>query len=250
LQRYFIQLSFKGTSFHGWQIQDNALSVQEVLNQALSHHIKETITTTGAGRTDTGVHAEKYFAHFDAKKGVLKDKDLIHKVNKLLPPDIAIQHIFEVHNEAHARYHAISRTYQYRIHTKKDPFITETSYYVYGKLNVELMNEAATILLKHKDFSAFSKSGTQVKTNICDLTQAKFTVTGDHLLFTITADRFLRNMVRAIVGTLIEVGRNKITLKEFIKIIEQKKRAAAGFSVPACGLSLTEIVYNQDKLKI
>ncbi|MFH1319459.1 MAG: tRNA pseudouridine(38-40) synthase TruA [Bacteroidota bacterium] len=268
--RYFIRLSFKGANYHGWQVQENAHTVQKELDNALSNVFSERITTTGCGRTDTGVHATEFYAHFDSNNKNL-EKELssqslhpssfvIFKLNNCLPDDIAIQQIINVSNKAHARFDAISRTYQYFINRKKDPFIKDRAYYFYGDLDVDLMNSAAMVLFDHGDFSCFSKSGTQVKTNDCEITRAEWVSSGlEHgawgmgrnfelLVFTITANRFLRGMVRAIVGTMIEIGRKKMTIDEFRKIIEGRKRSDAGYSVPACGLYLTKVMYPKEIL--
>lgn len=244
-QRYFIQLSYKGTNYHGWQIQPNAITVQEVLTKALSTILDEKIEITGAGRTDTGVHANFFIVHFDSLKTCLhQDPKILYQINSFLPKDIAIQKILRVQNNSHARFDAISRTYHYFIHQSKDPFLIESSYYLPQQLDVELMNEACKHLLNYKDFTSFSKLHTDVKTNNCDLIKALWTQEDDNLKFTITADRFLRNMVRAIVGTLIDVGKRKLSLNEFIQIIENKNRSDAGVSVPAHGLFLANITYD------
>ena len=242
LHRYFIQLSFKGTRYHGWQIQKNAHSVQAELEKALSTVMMQKITATGCGRTDTGVHAKEFYAHFDLPGKDKFEKD-IFRINGCLPHDIAIQQVTRVNPNAHARFDAVSRTYQYFISRTKDPFNIDGAYYLYGNLDVQLMNRAAKILFDYNDFTCFSKSGTQVKTNDCEITGAGWVSDGDLLIFTITANRFLRGMVRAIVGTMIETGKKKITMDEFRKIIERKNRSDAGHSVPAHGLYLTEVIY-------
>ena len=246
--RYFVQLSYKGTQYHGWQVQPNAVSVQESLNEAFSKIFREKIEITGAGRTDTGVHAINYIAHFDSEKDKLDcDNKIIFKLNSYLPNDIAIHKIMHVIPEAHARFDAISRTYHYRIHQHKDPFLKEISWFYPFKLDIELMNKAAELLLTFTDFTSFSKLHTDVKTNHCRIAEAKWLAENNHLTFVITADRFLRNMVRAIVGTLLDVGKNKISLIDFIQIIENKNRSDAGLSVPAHGLFLMQVAY-PDKL--
>lgn len=255
-QRYFIELVFNGKNYHGWQIQKNAMSVQETLNKGLSVLLKESIETTGCGRTDTGVHAKQFFVHFEADLTILKDSgksenpdpsaaiiNLKHHLNRVIPNDIAIKRVFPVANDAHARFDAVSRTYQYVVYQEKNPFLQESGYYIHDPLNVDLMNEAAQLLFKYVDFSSFSKSRTQVLTNNCNILKAEWVTLEDRLVFVITANRFLRNMVRAIVGTLLEIGRGKITKEDFAKIIEGKKRSDAGVSVPACGLYLTEVKY-------
>jgi len=244
-QRYFINLAYNGTRYNGWQIQDNAPSVQATINDAFSTILKKEINIVGCGRTDTGVHAKKFYAHFDLAKSftTTEKNNIIRKLNGYLPSDISIISILPVTPEAHARFDAISRTYQYFILRKKDPFYKEYSYYVYGDLDVDLMNRGADILFEYQDFTSFSKTKTQVKTNLCKLKHARWEQKYHLLVFTITADRFLRNMVRAIVGTLLDVGRGKNSLSDLKMIIENKNRSYAGYSVPAKGLFLTEVEY-------
>lgn len=245
--RYFIQLSYKGSNYCGWQIQPNGITIQEVVTKALSTILSEKIDLTGAGRTDTGVHALYYIAHFDSENTSLHiDNTLIYKLNSFLPKDISIQQIFSVKADANARFDAISRTYLYYIHQQKDPFLEETSWYFPHKLNIDLMNQASDILLLYTDFTSFSKLHTDVKTNNCKIFKSQWTIDNYKLQFEIKADRFLRNMVRAVVGTLIDVGKEKITLDEFIEIIESKNRNNAGISVPAHGLFLATIEYPEN----
>ncbi|MBK0368977.1 tRNA pseudouridine(38-40) synthase TruA [Flavobacterium agrisoli] len=241
--RYFIQFAYNGTHYHGWQIQPNASSVQETLQKALSVLLATDIILMGAGRTDTGVHARKMFAHFDYEKHINKAL-LVYKINSFLPKDIAVHHFFEVSLEAHCRFDATKRTYEYHIHTLKNPFIDQLSWYFSQPLDVELMNKAAQILLQHTDFQCFSKVNTDVNTFDCTIFEAYWKQEGEKLIFTISANRFLRNMVRAIVGTLINIGLRKINLADFEAIIASKNREKAGFSVPAHGLYLTEIEYD------
>jgi len=244
MNRYFLQVSYNGTAYHGWQIQDNAITVQQVLNEKLSIILQEKINATGAGRTDTGVHAKFFMVHFDTKKAILDSALFIDKMNKLLPKDIAVYQLFKVHNEANTRFDAVSRTYEYRIIRKKNPFLTDLAWNYRVSLNMDLMNQAAKILFEYQDFTSFSKTGTQVKTNNCKIYEAQWFESDNNLLiFKIKADRFLRNMVRAITGTLMDVGMGKISLDDFRKIIESKNRSNAGFSVPAHGLFLTGIEY-------
>ncbi len=243
MNRYFVQLSYKGTSFHGWQIQPNALSIQEVLQKAFSLLLREDIVLVGAGRTDTGVHAINYMAHFDCARKIDDREKLIFRLNSFLSADIAIHNIFPVSTDLHARFSAISRTYEYRIHQKKNPFLKETSFYVYDKLDFDAMNDAAKILFDYKDFTSFSKLHTDTKTNFCKIGRAEWVQRGEQYVFIIQADRFLRNMVRAITGTLFDVGRAKIGNAQFRQIIENKNRSDAGASAPAHGLFLTEIRY-------
>jgi len=243
--RYFIHLSYKGTNYHGWQSQTNAHSVQSELEHALSIILNEEIATTGAGRTDTGVHATNFFAHFDSQnyETIAQDIDVVLKLNCILTTDICVYDIKLVADNAHARFDAKQRTYKYFVNTKKNPFNTEFSTYIPYALDMDAMNEAAQILFEYTDFMSFAKLHSQTKTNNCRIIYAKWEATSDGLVFTISADRFLRNMVRAIVGTLIDVGRGKITANDMRQIIEQKNRGKAGTSVPAKGLFLTEILY-------
>lgn len=240
--RFFIKLAYNGTKYNGWQIQPNAPSVQSALNKALSVILNSDINVMGAGRTDTGVHAKEMYAHFDIDKEI-DIHNTVHKLNSFLPKDIVIYDIISVDSNAHCRFDAKKRTYQYHINTTKNIFCQDGSWYYPKKLDINLMNEAAKLLLQHNDFQTFSKVHTDVKTFNCCVSEAFWKEENEQLIFTITADRFLRNMVRAIVGTLINVGLNKITVKDFNSIIESKKRTEAGFSVPAQGLYLTAIQY-------
>ncbi|MFD2914923.1 tRNA pseudouridine(38-40) synthase TruA [Psychroserpens luteus] len=244
LLRFFIELSYNGKAYHGWQNQPDAISVQEVLEKALSTILKQKIAVAGAGRTDTGVHASQMFAHFDFD-GNLPD-NIIFRLNSYLPNDVAISTIFEVKDDAHARFHAVSRTYNYRISTKKNVFNYDFAYALQKSLDIHLMNKACEILLQYKNFQCFSKVNTDVKTYNCNLMQAHWTVENDELIFTIKADRFLRNMVRAIVGTLINIGLGKLEVEKLHDILESKDRGEAGFSVPAHGLYLVSVEYPED----
>jgi tRNA pseudouridine38-40 synthase len=246
--RYFIQLSYNGSSYHGWQIQPNAVTVQETIQDALSKLLNTNISITGAGRTDTGVHAFQMFAHFDVDE-TLDTENLTFKLNSFLPKDIAIQSIFQVNADAHTRFHAIKRSYDYKISLKKNVFLFDYTHYVHQKLDVDKMNEAANILLEYTNFQCFSKSNTDVKTYNCKIEQAQWKQEGNLLIFTISADRFLRNMVRAIVGTLLNIGLSKIAVSDIHKILASKDRSEAGFSVPSKGLYLTEVLY-PDNIKI
>ena len=240
--RYFIELSYKGTNYHGWQIQPDASSVQEEITKALATILQEKILLVGAGRTDAGVHASQMFAHVDTVKKLTDD--YVHKLNAILPNDIVIKSIKEVSDETHARFDAVSRTYEYRILLGRDPFLLETFWQLHQKnLQIEKMNEAANLLFKYEDFESFSKVKTDVNTFNCTIMKAVWTLEDKHLIFHIKANRFLRNMVRAVVGTLLEVGLGKKTVEDFRKIIESKKRSEAGLSVPAKGLFLTEVCY-------
>lgn len=241
--RFFITLSFDGTNYHGWQIQPNSDSVQQRLQEALSTLLRQPVEVVGAGRTDTGVHARMMVAHFDWEE-LIDGKQLAYKLNKFLPQDIAVQEVRLVDEEKHARFSATSRTYHYFIHMRKDPFLQAYSWQVPFKLDFEKMNEAAKVLLEYKDFTSFSKVNTDTKTNLCDVKEAFWEeIAPDRWRFTITANRFLRNMVRAIVGTLVEVGRGRLRLEDVRRIIEAKDRCSAGESVPAKGLFLVDIKY-------
>ncbi len=246
MQRYFIQLAYKGTAYHGWQIQENTpYTVQQVLNEKLSMVLNEPIAATGCGRTDTGVHAKDFYAHFDCNKEDLHlhQGKWIHKLNSVLPSDIAIYKIHVVHAEANSRFDAIARTYEYLISRKKDPFLIDSVHFSHIAYNIDAMNNAAKLLFNYSDFSCFSKSNTQTFTNNCKINEAFWKEENGLLMFTVSADRFLRNMVRAIVGTLLEIGEGKMSEQDLIKIIESKDRSNAGVSVPACGLYLKKITY-------
>lgn len=241
--RRFIQLSYDGAAYHGWQKQPNARSVQQTLQEALSMLLQTDIEVVGAGRTDAGVSARMMVAHFETNKAC-DNEQLVYKLNKLLPHDIAVQRIWEVPDEMHARFSATSRTYHYYIHTRKDPFVRQYSWLVTFPLDFARMNEAASRLPDFDDFTSFSKVNTDTKTNLCNVTEAHWTREGENTWrFTITANRFLRNMVRAIVGTLIEVGRGRMTVDEFCQVIEQKNRCSAGDSVPGHALFLVDVSY-------
>jgi len=246
MQRYFIQLSYDGTNYHGWQVQPNGISVQEVLEKVLSVVSREKIALTGAGRTDTGVHASFFVAHFDAENQNLNSDKIIYNINCLLPGDIAVQNIYKVKADAHARFDALYRSYKYYLSKRKDPFNRFYAEKEARSPDLLKMNEAAALLLNYEDFTSFSRLGTDVKTNNCKVYEAKWTDEGSRLVFSIKADRFLRNMVRAIVGTLLEVGFGKLTIDDFCHIIELKDRGAAGASAPAKGLFLVDIGYPED----
>lgn len=242
--RYFIEIAYNGTAYHGWQAQKNAHSVQEVLNKALSIICREEVATLGCGRTDTGVHARQLFAHFDlAGEANVLDPRFLLSLNSLLPYDISAKAIFPVKQDAHARFDATKRSYEYHIHFKKDPFKHNLSWLLRDIPDIELMNQAASIIKEYTDFSCFSKSNTQTFTNNCAISKAQWTDCPGGMIFHISADRFLRNMVRAIVGTLMMVGKKEIKPDEIRMIIESKDRSNAGESVPACGLFLTEVQY-------
>lgn len=240
--RYFIYFSYDGAAYHGWQIQPNANSVQEELNNALSTLLRTKIDTVGAGRTDSGVNAREMVAHFDAEE--VDTKWLTEKLNRILPPDIAVYNIRRVHPEAHARFNATSRTYHYYVYSQKNPFQRHYATRLYFTPDYTLMNEAAQWLLKTEDFTSFSKLHTDTKTNICRVEKAEWkNIDGDLWRFEIKADRFLRNMVRAVVGTLLEVGRQKMSIEEFRDVIALKNRCAAGDSVPGNALHLVDVEY-------
>lgn len=245
--RYFIYLSFKGTRYHGWQRQPRSFSIQEVLENVLTLKLGEEIIVTGAGRTDTGVHARNYCAHFDSSlENLGGNPEIIHKLNRFLPDHISIEKIIRVKPDASARFSAISRTYVYRVAREKDPFDQEGSWYVYGDLDIKTMNLAAAMLMEYKDFASFCRSNTDVKTTLCNVSYARWLESGHSLEFTITSNRFLRNMVRAITGSMIDIGQGKTSLKDFKSIIEAKDRTMAGQSAPAVGLYLTNIEYPDD----
>ena len=246
--RYFLELSYNGKNYHGWQYQPNAISIQEVIEKALSTVLRNKVDIIGAGRTDAGVHAKQMFAHFDFDSQV-DEIDLKYKLNSLLPKDIAIHDIFKVKQGTHARFEALSRNYLYRISFNKDAFNHEFSYYLNQDLDLDKMNEASKVLFKYNDFECFSKTNTDVKTFNCNVMKAEWNRVGNELQFTIKADRFLRNMVRAIVGTLIEIGLGKIDIQKFHEIIKSKNRSEAGYSVPAHALYLTNIEY-PERIKI
>jgi len=243
MKRYFIYLAYNGKNYCGWQVQPNGISVQQTLEQALSILLQTSTSITGAGRTDSGVHARQMVAHFDTTVPDLDANSLTERLNGILPQDIAIHRIVPVCPDAHARFSALSRTYQYFITYRKDPFAREFVYRINKPLDVERMNEAAQMLFEYSDFTSFSKLHTDTKTNLCRILKAGWRQENDRLVFTIQADRFLRDMVRAIVGTLLEIGRGKLSLEAFRAIIESKNRSQAGTSVPAHALFLTDIEY-------
>ncbi|MDR1631919.1 MAG: tRNA pseudouridine(38-40) synthase TruA [Dysgonamonadaceae bacterium] len=253
MERYFIYLSYNGANYCGWQNQPNGVSVQQKIEESLRILLRKSVSIIGAGRTDAGVHARMMVAHFDwAGSADLMVNDpvavgdpveLTGKLNRILPSDISIHKIIRVSPEAHARFDAVSRTYQYYISFRKDPFDYPFRYRIDRPLNFDKMNEAASVLFEYADFTSFSKLHTDVKTNLCRIIRAEWTQSGDVWVFTITADRFLRNMVRAIVGTLLDVGRGKVSIRDFRNIIESKDRGRAGISVPGNALFLTHIDY-------
>ena len=252
--RYFIHLAYHGGSYNGWQTQPGLPTVQETLERALSTLLREKIAVVGCGRTDTGVHASDFYAHFDSsvlsEQCLVFSRDLVFKLNSFLPADIAIYDILPVADNAHARFDAIARTYQYHVSDRRLPFRQGQYCRIYYRPDVELMNEAARVLMEYEDFTSFAKLHTQVKTNICHLTKAEWTEEPDGWVFTIRSNRFLRNMVRSVTGTLLDVGRGKLSIEGLREIIEKKDRCAAGTSMPACGLFLTKVEYPEGVLSV
>ena len=243
--RYFIKLAYNGTRYHGWQIQDNALTVQEVITRAVRMMWLKDFKMIGCGRTDTGVHASEFFAHFDLEEEKSREElnGLAHRLNRYLPEDIVIFRIFPVASDLHSRYDAISRTYEYHIHTVKDPFLNYTSWFLHQTLDIDVMNRGGEVIKEYEDFTSFSKANEKRKTNLCTIADAHWETTGRKLVFSITANRFLHDMVRAIVGTMLDLGQSKITIEDLRVIIESKDRCNAGESVPAKGLFLTRVEY-------
>lgn len=243
--RYFIELAYKGTAYHGWQIQPNAIAVQEVLNNALKIVLRQDLETLGCGRTDSGVHASQFYAHFDIALtfSPAEKEKFIRSVNSLLPYDISVSQLIDVDNNAHARFDATLRAYQYHLHFKKDPFKTDTSWLIRDELDLLAMQEAAGIIKQYQDFGAFCKSNADNFTNICYIQKSEWEIIPNGLIYHVSANRFLRNMVRAIVGTLVDVGKGKIKAQAVHQIIKSQNRSSAGASVPACGLLLTEVKY-------
>lgn len=250
MKRYFIHLSYNGANYCGWQNQPNGVSVQQKIEESLSVFLRKSVSITGAGRTDAGVHARMMVAHFDWDGADFEPEILTDKLNRILPPNIAIQEIIQVPPNVHARFDAVSRTYQYYISFRKDPFNYPFHYRLNRPMNFDLMNEAASVLFEYTDFTSFSKLHTDVKTNLCRIIQAEWTQAGDIWVFTITADRFLRNMVRAIVGTLLDIGREKLSVAGFREIIEARDRSKAGSSVPGNALFLVNIEYPENSMKV
>ncbi len=245
MARYFIELSYKGTNYHGWQIQKNATGVQQLLNKALSLKTSSDIETIGSGRTDKGVHALQQFAHFDISKGI-NEEHLAFQLNRVLSNDIVIKRIFEVNPEAHARFDAVSRSYQYKINRLKNPFLIDTSYYRRGDLDLSLMNQAAGLLMGTQDFESFSKVKTDVNHFRCTITRSEWIEEDDKIYYYVTADRFLRGMVRTLVGTMLDIGTGQTSLEDLKRIIASLDRQKAGRAVPAHGLYLTEVKYPSD----
>lgn len=249
LYRYFLKLAYNGSAYHGWQAQKNAHSVQQEIENCLYYILgSKNVSLTGAGRTDTGVHARNYYAHFNYDQ-LFTDQQLVqvvYKLNQMLPSSIGVKEAFNVTSEAHARFSAISRTYRYFICRDYDPFSEGITWRLTIPLNIAKMNQAAAMIMDYNDFTCFAKTGAQTKTNLCSVTESQWIQQDNLLIYQTTANRFLRNMVRAMVGTLIDVGKGKISLDEFRKILEQGTRSDAGQSVPACGLFLEDIKYPDD----
>ncbi|MDD7603425.1 MAG: tRNA pseudouridine(38-40) synthase TruA [Candidatus Limisoma sp.] len=243
MPRYFLHLAYNGADYHGWQSQPNAITVQETVEKALSRVLRRQVAIVGAGRTDTGVNARSMYAHFDFDNEIADPQRLISALNSLVGRDIAIYGIRRVADDAHARFDAVARTYKYFVTTRKSPFDYRFAWNPPYRLDVDAMNAAAARLADYIDFTSFSKLHTDVATNNCRIYEARWTAEGDRLTFTIKADRFLRNMVRAIVGTLVDVGRGKTSVDEFCRIIERKDRCAAGASVPGNALFLWQVDY-------
>jgi tRNA pseudouridine38-40 synthase len=243
MSRYFLEISYDGTDFHGWQVQLNAHTVQAEIHKALYPLLPgNSIDTLGCGRTDTGVHARQFYLHLDILD-TIDVTELVYKLNRILPPSISVYRMINVHDEAHARFDAVSRTYKYYFHSRKDPFLHNKSAFLFSQVNIDVMNLAGELMKKFTDFTSFSKVNTDNKTNDCKVSEAIWQMNDHQLVFTITADRFLRNMVRATVGTMLQVGKGKITTEQFCEIIEKKDRGEAGESVPACGLYLQKVLY-------
>ncbi len=250
--RYFLRLSYDGSHFHGWQRQPNAITVQQSLEEAMTMMLRAPIGLTGAGRTDTGVHADEFFAHFNLSQSLTQGEreKIVFRLNGYLPPEIVLFELFPVTAEAHARFSAKSRTYRYCIARVPNPFRRDFTHYIYGEIDQELMNKGAELIMGYQDFTSFSKVDTDTMTNICKISNARWDMVGGELVFTITADRFLRNMVRAIVGTLLQLGTGKISHSDLKLIIERKNRSMAGDSAPAKGLTLHRIVYPEGIFKV
>ncbi|NDW17364.1 tRNA pseudouridine(38-40) synthase TruA [Dysgonomonas sp. 216] len=246
MKRYFMYLSYNGTNYNGWQTQPNGTTIQQTIEDALSVILRVSTPIVGAGRTDAKVHARTMVAHFDSEIKELDVHNLTDRLNGYLPNDIAIKKIEQVKNDAHARFDATYRLYRYYVVTEKDPFRQDSHFRMRGELDLEAMNKCANALFDYTDFTSFSKLHTDVKTNNCKIMQASWLKNGSEYIFTIKADRFLRNMVRAIVGTLIDVGKGKLNETDFRQIIEEQNRCSAGISVPGHALYLEEVGYNAD----
>ena len=248
MKRFFVELSYDGTNYHGWQMQINALSVQEVITDQFRKYFKQSdLDVTGCGRTDTGVHAIQFYLHFD-NENILDFEQVLYSLNTMLPKDIALIRIIEVKSDAHARFDAVKRTYRYYINRSKDPFNNKYSWYLNKDLNIMTMNESCEILKEYSDFTSFSKLHTDVKTNLCKIEQAKWIEEKNRYIFEISSNRFLRNMVRSIVGTMVDIGMGKTSIDHFHHIIRAQDRSLAGKSVPGKGLFLYEVKYREETL--
>jgi tRNA pseudouridine38-40 synthase len=245
--RYFIELSYKGTAYNGWQRQNNSLGVQQVLEEAMSKVLRQPIEITGSSRTDTGVHAEQQFAHFDFNE-IADAGKLVYQINGLIPRDIAVQHIYAVPEDTNSRFAATHRRYEYRISRSKNPFLPNLAYVTRAELDIEKMNEAASLLLQYIDFESFSKIHTQVNNFRCSISEAIWQEQGGLLIFSVQSNRFLRGMVRALVGTMLEVGKGKRTVADFEEVIKARDRKKAGAQAPAEGLFLVEVGYPKELL--
>jgi tRNA pseudouridine38-40 synthase len=239
--RYFIEVAYKGTKFNGFQIQENAETVQSAIDHALSTLMREKIETTGSSRTDAGVHALQNFLHFDMEKPL--HPQFIYKVNAILPPDVLLRHVYGMPDDAHSRFAALSRSYEYTIYMQKDPFLQDRGYFFPYRLDMGLLEEAAEILKGYRDFTTFSKRNSQVKTYICDIMESRWSAGDDRIVYNVTANRFLRGMVRGLVGTMLRVGRGKMTLEGFREAIESRNCVNADFAVPPQGLFLMKVAY-------
>lgn len=244
--RYFIEVAYKGTSFGGFQIQDNVETVQSAIDHAISLLMRTKVVTTGSSRTDAGVHARQNFLHFDMEQPV--HPQFLYKVNAILPPDIVIRHIYHVADDAHSRFAALSRSYEYTLYMHKDPFMQDRGYFFPYKLDAELLHEAAGVLQEYENFMTFSKRNTQVKTYNCNIMTSQWTVGEDRIVYNVTANRFLRGMVRGLVGTMLRVGRGKLTMDGFRQAIESRNCVNADFAVPPQGLSLMKVAYPEGML--
>ena len=243
LQRYFLEIAFKGTEFHGWQIQPGVVTVQSIIEAALEQVLRVKTAVMGCGRTDTGVHATQFFLHFENNGEEILGEGLVRSLNGVLHPDIAVKRLIPVGEKTHARFDAKEREYQYYVHENKDPFLAGRSLMLFHQLDIKEMNKAAALLLGKQDFSSFCRTGSDVKTHLCDVRRAEWKEENDRYTFTIIADRFLRNMVRAIVGTLIDVGAGRMSIEQFKEVIEAQDRTKASKSALACGLYLTRVEY-------
>lgn len=249
--RYFMRLAYDGTRYHGWQRQPNAHSVQAEIEQALSKLLRQSpVITTGCGRTDTGVHASDFYLHFDTHNIIEDTTDLLFRLNNFIPKDIGVYGIWRVPDKAHARFDAIERSYEYHIHNRRIPFVRHYSSFYPYQLDIERMNEAAQLMIGQRDFAVFCKSGGGQNTTICDVRYAQWIAKDGQFVFHITADRFLRNMVRAVVGTLCDVGRGKITVEGFGQILQETSRSMSGESVYATGLTLTQVKYPSELMTL